>query len=77
MARITGQEMLARRIVTEDAPELVDAGVNVGHFAAGLEYKFIKIVRGPIEIASDSLTRPAIFARAHFFLDQVRKNISF
>ncbi|HNV72926.1 MAG TPA: AMP-binding protein, partial [Candidatus Ozemobacteraceae bacterium] len=25
----------------------------VGHFAEGLQYKFIKIVRGPIEIASD------------------------
>jgi len=45
--------MLAQRSVTEDDPELVDAGVNVGHFAHGLQYKFIKIVRGPIEISSD------------------------
>jgi acyl-CoA synthetase (AMP-forming)/AMP-acid ligase II len=53
MAHITGKEMLAQRSVTEDDPELVDAGVNVGHFADGLQYKFIKIVHGPIEIASD------------------------
>ena len=53
MAHITGSEMLAQRSVTADDPELVDAGVNVGHFAEGLQYKFIKIVRGPIEIASD------------------------
>lgn len=53
MAHITGKEMLAQRSVTEDDAELVDAGVNVGHFADGLQYKFIKIVRGPIEIASD------------------------
>jgi acyl-CoA synthetase (AMP-forming)/AMP-acid ligase II len=53
MAHISGKEMLAQRSVTEDDPELVDAGVNVGHFADGLQFKFIKIVRGPIEIASD------------------------
>lgn len=53
MAHITGKEMLAQRSVTEDDPELVDAGVNVGHFAHGLQHKFIKIVRGPIEVASD------------------------
>lgn len=54
MAHITGKEMLAQRSVTEDDPELVDAGVNVGHFADGLSSKFIRIVRGPIEIASDA-----------------------
>ncbi|NCB40244.1 MAG: AMP-ligase, partial [Erysipelotrichia bacterium] len=54
MTHITGKEMLAQRSVTENDPELVDAGVNVGHFADGLQYKFIKIVRGPIEITSDS-----------------------
>jgi len=53
MTHITGKEMLAHRSVTEDDPELVDAGVNVGHFAAGLQFKFIRIVRGPIEIVSD------------------------
>jgi acyl-CoA synthetase (AMP-forming)/AMP-acid ligase II len=53
MTHITGKEMLAQRSVTEDDPELVDAGVNVGHFADGLQSKFIKIVRGPVEIASD------------------------
>jgi acyl-CoA synthetase (AMP-forming)/AMP-acid ligase II len=53
MTHITGKEMLAQRSVTEDDPELVDAGVNVGHFADGLQFKFIKIVRGPVEINSD------------------------
>jgi len=53
MTHITGKEMLAQRSVSEDDPELVDAGVNVGHFADGLKSKFIKIVRGPIEIDSD------------------------
>lgn len=53
MTHITGKEMLAQHSVTEDDPELVDAGVNVGHFSDGLQSKFIKIVRGPIEIASD------------------------
>lgn len=53
MTHITGKEMLAQRSVTEDDPELVDAGVNVGHFADGLQFKFIKIVRDPVEIASD------------------------
>lgn len=53
MAHITGKEMLAQRSVTEDDPELVDAGVNVGHFADGLQNKFIKIVRGPVEITAD------------------------
>ncbi|RCK75784.1 MAG: AMP-dependent synthetase/ligase in alkane synthesis cluster [Candidatus Ozemobacter sibiricus] len=53
MCHITGREMLAQRSVTEDDPELVDAGVNVGHFAEGLQYKFIKLVRGPVEVSSD------------------------
>lgn len=53
MTHITGKEMLAQRSVTEDDAELVDAGVNVGQFADGLQYKFIKIVRNPIEISSD------------------------
>ena len=53
MSHISGKEMLAQRSVSEDDPELVDAGVNVGHFAEGIDYKFIKIVREQIKIASD------------------------
>jgi len=53
MTHITGAEMLAGESVAVKDPELVDAGVNVGHFAEGLSHKLIKIVREPITIGSD------------------------
>lgn len=52
MAHITDAEMLAYRSVSEDDPDLVDPGVNCGHFAHGLLSKFLKIVHGPITVST-------------------------
>lgn len=54
IAHISAKEMIEIRSVTEDDPELVDEGVNVGHLDNGLQYKFIKISKGTICVKSDS-----------------------
>ncbi len=48
MAHIEARAMLAAD--AHDDPELMDEGVNVGRIHEGLRYKFIRIVREPIEL---------------------------
>ena len=50
MAHIEAKEMIAMKTRASDDPEWVDEGVNVGHTAEGLEYRFLKIIKGPVEI---------------------------
>ncbi len=50
MAHIEAIEMLAQKGDVD--PEVVEDGVNVGHISEDLEYKFIKIVKGPVEVGA-------------------------
>ncbi|RME75819.1 MAG: hypothetical protein D6776_02425 [Planctomycetota bacterium] len=49
MAHIEGHTMLA--LETDPDPEIVEQGVNVGRIDPALDYKFIRIVRGPIDLS--------------------------
>lgn len=51
MAHIEAKEMLGASISPD--PEWVDEGVNVGHFDAGLDVKYLEIDKEPIFIKSD------------------------
>jgi acyl-CoA synthetase (AMP-forming)/AMP-acid ligase II len=48
MAHIEAGEMLG--LESDPDPEIVEEGVNVGHVDPSLDYKFIKIVRGPVDL---------------------------
>ncbi len=48
MAHIEASEMLAMPVNPD--PEIVEEGVNVGHISDDLDYRFIRIVRGPIKL---------------------------
>jgi len=50
IAHIVSKDILACPSLSDQDPELVDEGVNVGQFADGLEYKFLRLSRDPIEI---------------------------
>lgn len=50
MAHIEAQEMIGFRSRAAEDAEWVDDGVNVGHFADGLRYRFIHIQKGPVVI---------------------------
>lgn len=52
MAHIEADEMLNQKAQSND-PRFVDDGVNVGKFDSGLEVKYIKIIKEPIEVTSD------------------------
>lgn len=52
MAHIEGREML-RQDESEDL-EIVEEGVNVGHISDDLDFKFIKIIPGPIDFKATS-----------------------
>ncbi|MBU1908800.1 MAG: AMP-binding protein [Verrucomicrobia bacterium] len=52
MAHIEAREMLAQP--ENPDPEIVEEGVNVGHISPELEYKFIRIRRGPIDLKTES-----------------------
>jgi acyl-CoA synthetase (AMP-forming)/AMP-acid ligase II len=54
MAHIEGREMVGLKSRASEDPEWVDEGVNVGHMAHGLLYKFLKIQKGTIEIGAKS-----------------------
>ncbi len=54
MAHIEGREMVNQKTRAAEDPEWVDEGVNVGHMAEGLYYKFIKIQKGPVEVSQAS-----------------------
>jgi olefin beta-lactone synthetase len=48
MAHIEAAEMLS--LPAPQDPEVIEEGVNVGHIDDSLGYKFIRIVRGPIDL---------------------------
>lgn len=48
MAHIEAKEMIALGVDAD--PELVEEGVNVGHISPDLEFKFLRIVDGPIDL---------------------------
>lgn len=50
MAHISGKEMLS--LTAPADPEIVEAGVNVGYVDPNLRYKFIKLIDGPVELAT-------------------------
>jgi len=52
MAHIEAREMLAQ--AGKPDPEIVEEGVNVGRVSPELEYKFIRIRRGPIDLKQES-----------------------
>jgi len=52
MAHIEAKEMIGFKSRASEDPELVDEGVNVGHFAEGLRYKFLKLHPDPITVGS-------------------------
>ncbi|MGZ3774589.1 MAG: alpha/beta fold hydrolase, partial [Bdellovibrio sp.] len=52
MAHIEGRDMLKEGKITD--PEIIEEGVNVGHISDDIEYKFIRIKDGPIELDNNS-----------------------
>jgi olefin beta-lactone synthetase len=52
MAHIEGREMVSFESRASHDPEWVDEGVNVGHMADSLQYRFLKIQKGPVSVAS-------------------------
>ncbi|UXR64476.1 alpha/beta fold hydrolase [Bdellovibrio bacteriovorus] len=48
MAHIEGRDMLKESNITD--PEIIEEGVNVGHISEDIDYRFIRIKDGPIEI---------------------------
>jgi len=52
MAHIEAEQMLGQSTGEED-PKFVANGVNVGKFDSGLEVKYIKIIKEPIEITNE------------------------
>jgi acyl-CoA synthetase (AMP-forming)/AMP-acid ligase II len=50
MAHIEADEMLA--VPADPDPEVVEDGVNVGHIDEAVRYKFLRIVKGPIDLAA-------------------------
>jgi acyl-CoA synthetase (AMP-forming)/AMP-acid ligase II/pimeloyl-ACP methyl ester carboxylesterase len=50
MAHIEGRDML--NVKPPADPEIVEEGVNVGHISEDIDYKFIRIKDGPIELES-------------------------
>ncbi|MFL5783163.1 MAG: AMP-binding protein, partial [Bacteriovoracaceae bacterium] len=50
MAHIEGRDMMKEKRNADS--EIVEEGVNVGHISEDVDYKFIKLVDGPIELSS-------------------------
>jgi acyl-CoA synthetase (AMP-forming)/AMP-acid ligase II/pimeloyl-ACP methyl ester carboxylesterase len=50
MAHIEGRDMLAQQAPAD--PELVESGVNVGHISEDIDFKFIRIIDGPIQLGA-------------------------
>nr|BFD60675.1 hypothetical protein CKG001_27820 [Bdellovibrio sp. CKG001] len=48
MAHIEGRDMLKESNITD--PEIIEEGVNVGHISEDIDYRFIRIKDGPIEL---------------------------
>lgn len=52
MAHIEGRDMLKESKITD--PDIIEEGVNVGHISEDIDFKFIRIKDGPIELDSAS-----------------------
>lgn len=52
MAHIEGRDMLKETKATD--PEIIEEGVNVGHISEDIDFKFIRIKDGPIELSGSS-----------------------
>jgi acyl-CoA synthetase (AMP-forming)/AMP-acid ligase II len=52
MAHIEAKDMISRK--DNPDPEWEDEGVNVGKFDSGLQVKYLKINKGPLEVESDT-----------------------
>jgi acyl-coenzyme A synthetase/AMP-(fatty) acid ligase len=52
MAHIEGRDML--KVKPSADPEIVEEGVNVGHISEDIDFKFIRIQEGPIELPAFS-----------------------
>lgn len=50
MAHIEGREMIKHK----KNPDQVDEGVNVGEISEDIDYKFIKLIKGPIDLKNSS-----------------------
>lgn len=48
MAHIEGRDMLKESQVTD--PDIIEEGVNVGHISEDIDFKFIRIKDGPVEL---------------------------
>jgi acyl-CoA synthetase (AMP-forming)/AMP-acid ligase II len=54
MAHIEAKEMIDLKTRASEDPDWADEGVNVGHFAEGLRYKFLKLNEGPIKVSAEA-----------------------
>jgi acyl-CoA synthetase (AMP-forming)/AMP-acid ligase II/pimeloyl-ACP methyl ester carboxylesterase len=52
MAHIEGRDMLKESAIQD--PEIIEEGVNVGHISEDIDFKFIRIKDGPIELPKGS-----------------------
>ena len=52
MAHIEGRDMLKESAIQD--PEIIEEGVNVGHISEDIDFKFIRIKDGPIELKNGS-----------------------
>ncbi|KHD87765.1 MAG: AMP-ligase [Bdellovibrio sp. ArHS] len=52
MAHIEGRDMLKESKITD--PEIIEEGVNVGHISEDIDFKFIRIKDGPVELKNSS-----------------------
>ncbi|KYG60377.1 AMP-ligase [Bdellovibrio bacteriovorus] len=48
MAHIEGRDMLKESKITD--PEIIEEGVNVGHISEDIDFKFIRIKDGPVDL---------------------------
>lgn len=55
MAHIEGRAMLSE--VNSKDSEIVEMGVNVGHISEDIDFKFIKIIDGPIELSDEGWSK--------------------
>lgn len=52
MAHIEGRDMLLEDKTAD--PEIIEEGVNVGHISEDIDFKFIKLIDGPLELPNQS-----------------------
>ncbi len=50
MAHIEGRDMLKESQISD--PEIIEEGVNVGHISEDIDYRFIRIKDGPVELST-------------------------